>query len=131
VVAPPSGKSQIWLHNYKLFLSHGIKIISVFWCLKGEKHFLKFILTQRSTAPSYNMVLIITSIKSTKPSFPTTPYIQRLVSLHPISINVVSLYNAYLCVCVSACACFMSVCDYCFFISCSYSSIQLFSCKPV
>ena len=34
-----------------------------------------------ATAPSYNMALIITSIKSNKPSFPITPYIQRLVSL--------------------------------------------------
>jgi len=45
------------------------------------KSFLKFILARNATAPSYNMALIITSIKSNKPSFPVTPYIQRLVSL--------------------------------------------------
>jgi len=45
------------------------------------KSFLKFILARSATAPSYNMTLIITSIKSNKPSFPITPYIQRLVSL--------------------------------------------------
>jgi len=45
------------------------------------KSFLKFILARSATAPSYNMALIITSIKSNKPSFPITPYIQRLVSL--------------------------------------------------
>jgi len=39
------------------------------------KPFLKFILARSATAPSYNMVLIITSIKSNKPSFSTTPYI--------------------------------------------------------
>ena len=37
--------------------------------------------THFTTAPSYNMALIITSIKSNKPSFPITPCIQRLVSL--------------------------------------------------
>ena len=45
------------------------------------KSFLKFILARSATAPSYNMALIITSIKSNKPSFPIIPYIQRLVSL--------------------------------------------------
>ena len=45
------------------------------------KSFLKFILARSATAPSYNMALIITSIKSNKPSLPITPYIQRLVSL--------------------------------------------------
>jgi len=34
------------------------------------KSFLKFILARSATAPSYNIVLIITSIKSNKPSFP-------------------------------------------------------------
>jgi len=41
--------------------------------------------------------------KSNKSTFPTTPYIQRLVSLFPISIAVVLLYSAsylYVCVCV-------------------------------
>ena len=45
------------------------------------KSFLKFILARSTTAPSYNMALIITSIKSNKPTFPITPYIQRLVLL--------------------------------------------------
>jgi len=45
------------------------------------KSFLKFIFARSATAPSYNMALIIISIKSNKRSFPITPYIQRLVSL--------------------------------------------------
>ena len=82
--------------------------------------------SRSATAPSYNMVFIIASIKSNKPGFPTTPYIQRLVSLLPISIAVVSLYSAYLCVSVCVCvSMFLSVCYYCFFFSLSYSSIQL------
>jgi len=52
------------------------------------KSFQKFILARSATAPSYNMVLIITSIKSNKPTFPITPYIYRLVS-------VVSLWSPY------------------------------------
>jgi len=49
------------------------------------------------------MALIITSIKSNKPSFPIAPYIQRLVSLAyiPVFIAVVLLYSA--CLCVSMC----------------------------
>jgi len=43
--------------------------------LDPPKPFQKFILVRSATAPSYNMVLIISSIKSIKPSFPTTPYI--------------------------------------------------------
>jgi len=58
-----------------------------------------------------------------KPSFPTISYIQRLVSLLPISIAVVSLYSPYLCVCL--CVKLLS------FFSLSYSSVQLFSCKHV
>jgi len=42
------------------------------------KSFLKFTLARSATAPSYNMALTITSIKSNKSSFPTTPYIQSL-----------------------------------------------------
>jgi len=58
-----------------------------------------------ATAPSYSMALITTSIKSNKSCFPTTPYIQRLASLFPISIAVVPLYSAYLCVSVCVCFC--------------------------
>jgi len=63
------------------------------------KPFLKFILARSATALSYDVVLIITSIKSNKPSFPTTPYIQRLVSLLPISIAVVS-FTVLTCMCL-------------------------------
>jgi len=35
-----------------------------------------------------------TSIKTNKSSFPTTPYIQPLASLFPISIAVVPFYSA-------------------------------------
>ena len=56
-----------------------------------------------STSFCYYMVLNVTSIKSNKPSFPTIPYIQHLVSVLPISIAVVSLYSAYLCVSVCVC----------------------------
>jgi len=80
------------------------------------KSFLKFTFARSSTAPSYNMALITTSIKSNKSSFPTTPYLQRLASLFPISIAVVPLYSAYLCVCVCV-SMFLSVCCYyCFFL---------------
>jgi len=44
-----------------------------------------------------------------KSSFPTTPYIQRLASLFPMSIAVVPLYSAYLCVSVSV-SMFFSLC---------------------
>ena len=66
----------------------------------------KFTLARSATAPSYNMALITTSIKSNKSNFPTTPYIQRLASLFPISIAVVPLYSAYLCVSVCVLVCF-------------------------
>ena len=83
------------------------------------KSFLKFTLARSATAPSYNMALIriiTTSIKSYKSSFPTTPYIQCLASLFPISIAVVPLYSAYLCVCLCV-SMFLSVCCYyCFFL---------------
>jgi len=46
------------------------------------------------------LALITTGIKSNRSSFPTTPYTQRLVSLFPISIAVIPLYSAYLCVSV-------------------------------
>jgi len=70
-----------------------------------------------STAPSDNVALITTSIKSNKSSFPTTPYIQRLASLFPISIAAVPLYSVYLCVSVCALVCFFSACCYyCFFL---------------
>ena len=78
------------------------------------KSFLKFTFARSSTAPSYNMALITTSIKSNKSSFPTTPYLQRLASLFPISIAVVPLYSAYLCVCVCV-SMFLSVCCYYYF----------------
>jgi len=70
------------------------------------KYFLKFTLAWSATAPSYNMALITTSIKSNKSSFSTTPYIQRLASLFPISIAVVPLYSADLCVSVCVLVCF-------------------------
>jgi len=90
------------------------------------KPFQKFILSRSATAPSYNMVWIITSIssiKSNKPSFPTTPCIQCLASLLPLSIAVVSLYSAYLC--ASVCVCFVCVLLLFFF---SHCRIHLFSC---
>jgi len=53
------------------------------------------------------MASITTSIKSNKSSFPSTPYIQPLASLFPISIAVVPLYSAYLgCVCLCVLVCF-------------------------
>jgi len=58
------------------------------------------------------MALITTSMKSNKSSFPTTPYIQHLVSLFPISTAVVPLSSAYLCVSVCVLVCFFSVCCY-------------------
>jgi len=70
------------------------------------KSFLKFTQARSATAPSYNVALITTSIKSNKSSFPTTPYVQRLASLFPISIAVVPLYSAYLCVSVCVLVCF-------------------------
>jgi len=59
--------------------------------LDPPKPFQKFILVQRATAPSYNMVLIIISIKLMKPSFSTadTAYIYLLVLLLPISIMLI------------------------------------------
>ena len=90
------------------------------------KPFLNFILARSATAPSYNMALIITSIKSNKPNFPITPYIQRLVSLAYTScFDCCSTTVQCLLVCVSVCvSMFLSVCHYCFFTDCR---IHLFS----
>ena len=88
------------------------------------KAFLKFTLVRSATAPSYNMAVITTSIKSNKSSFPTRPY-----SLHSTSGVIISyfdccivpLYSAYLCVCVTM---LLSVCCYYCFSDCR---IYLFS----
>jgi len=79
------------------------------------KSFLKFTLARSATPLSYNMALITTSIKSNKSSFPTTPYIQRLASLFPISIAVVPLYSACLLVCLCVCVFFVCVLSLFFF----------------
>jgi len=84
--------------------------------------FIRFQKKWHVTQKINNMVWIITSIKSNKPSFPTTAYIHPLVSLLPISIAEVSLYSAYLC--VSVCVCFCLCVIIVFF---SHYRVDLFS----